>query len=65
MAEDTEQELREMRLHETKDMGCDIMILKVVGGWIYWNKILGEPKSAVAAVFVPEPTSPPPTVINE
>jgi len=61
----SEQELRHMKLHEIKDLGLDFLVLRVIGGWIYWNKRLGEPEIAIVAVFVPEPTSPPTTVTNE
>ena len=47
----TEQELRDMPLHDTKELTGHIKIVKVVGGWIYLNEI---PRlNAVAAVFVP------------
>ncbi|GAI10010.1 unnamed protein product, partial [marine sediment metagenome] len=47
----TEQELRDMPLHDTKELTRHIKIVKVVGGWIYWNEV---PRlNAVAGVFVP------------
>jgi hypothetical protein len=47
----TEQELRDMPLHDTKELNRHIKIVKVVGGWIYWNEV---PRlNAVAGVFVP------------
>lgn len=46
----TEQELRNMKLHRTMKAG-NFVILKVIGGWIYWNERLD--KGAVAGVFVP------------
>lgn len=45
-----EQELRGMRLHKKMEVGS-IVILKVLGGWIYWNE--GLDKGAMAGVFVP------------
>ncbi len=45
-----EQELRSMKLHKTLKVG-NIVILKVMGGWIYWNESLA--KGATAGVFVP------------
>ena len=45
-----ELELRNMKLHKTMKVG-NIVILKVIGGWIYWNECLD--KSAMAGVFVP------------
>ena len=45
-----EQELRNMKLHKTMKVG-NFVILKVIGGWIYWNERLAE--SAMAGVFVP------------
>lgn len=44
-----EQELRNMKLHKTMKVG-KIVILKVIGGWIYWNENLT--KGASAGVFV-------------
>ena len=44
-----EQELRNMKLHKTMKVG-NIVILKVLGGWIYWNECLA--KGAMAGVFV-------------
>jgi len=46
-----EQQLRNMKLHKTMKVG-NIVILKVPGGWIYWNQCLAE-KGAMAGVFVP------------
>jgi len=63
--ETSEQELLHMKLHEIKDLGLDIFVFRVIGGWIYWNKRLGDPEIAIVGVFVPEPTSPPTTVTNE
>ncbi len=54
--ETSEQELRDMKLHEIKDLGLDIFVLRVVSGWIYWNRRLGDPNIAIVGVFVPEPT---------
>ena len=45
-----ELELRNMKLHKTMKVG-NIVILKVLGGWIYWNECLA--KGAMAGVFVP------------
>jgi prepilin signal peptidase PulO-like enzyme (type II secretory pathway) len=45
-----EQELRNMKLHRTMKVG-NFVILRVIGGWIYWNERLA--KGAVAGVFVP------------
>ncbi len=45
-----EQELRNMKLHKTMKVG-NIVILKVLGGWVYWNECLA--KGAMAGVFVP------------
>jgi hypothetical protein len=45
-----EQELRNMKLHKTMKVG-NIVILKVLGGWIYWNQCLTKETSA--GVFVP------------
>ena len=45
-----ELELRNMKLHKTMKAG-NIVILKVLGGWIYWNQSLD--KGATAGVFVP------------
>ena len=45
-----EQELRNMKLHKTMKVG-KIVILKVIGGWIYWNERLAH--GAMAGVFVP------------
>ena len=45
-----EKELRSMKLHKTKKVGT-ITILKVPGGWIYWNDC--SAKGALAGVFVP------------
>ena len=45
-----EQELCNMKLHKTMKV-CKIVILKVIGGWIYWNERLAY--DAVAGVFVP------------
>jgi hypothetical protein len=56
----TEQELRDMQLHDTKELDGHIKIVKVVSGWIYWNEI---PRlNAAAGVFVPfeEPRDPKP-----
>ena len=47
-----EQELRNMKLHKTMKVG-NIVILKVLGGWIYWNECLT--KGTMAGVFVPNP----------
>ncbi len=44
-----EQELRNMKLHKTMKVG-NIIILKVMGSWIYWNESLA--KGAMAGVFV-------------
>ena len=59
MAEISEQELKDMKLHEDKPLSGGVRILKVVGGWIYWKKL--EPSQSqsqfltLAGVFVPEP----------
>ncbi|MHA2092585.1 MAG: hypothetical protein ACW98K_17200 [Candidatus Kariarchaeaceae archaeon] len=45
-----ELELRNIKLHKTMKVG-NIVILKVLGGWIYWNECLA--KGAMAGVFVP------------
>jgi len=45
-----EQELLDMKLHKKMKVG-NIVILKVIGGWIYWNECLE--KNAMAGVFVP------------
>lgn len=45
-----ELELRNMKLHKTMKVG-NIVILKVIGGWIYWNESLGA--NGMAGVFVP------------
>jgi hypothetical protein len=45
-----EVELRNMKLHMTMKIG-NITILKVLGGWIYWNQSIA--KGAAAGVFVP------------
>ena len=45
-----ELELRNMKLHKKMKVG-NIVILKVLGGWIYWNECLA--KGAMAGVFVP------------
>ena len=45
-----ELELRNMKLHKTMKAG-NVVILKVLGGWIYWNEC--PVKGAVAGVFVP------------
>jgi hypothetical protein len=45
-----ELELRNIKLHKTMKVG-NIVILKVLGGWIYWNECLT--KGAMAGVFVP------------
>jgi len=58
----SEQELRNMKLHEDVRLGGGIKIQKVVGGWIYWRhhseKAQGQNgnvsvSGAVAGVFVP------------
>ena len=46
-----EQQLRNMKLHKTMQAG-NIVILKVPGGWIYWNQCPAE-KGAMVGVFVP------------
>jgi len=51
--QETERQLKDMKLHETNDIGDDILITKVIGGWIYWchgASTAGD----VAGVFVPE-----------
>lgn len=45
-----EKVLRSMKLHKTMKVG-NITILKVPGGWIYWNEF--SARGAVAGVFVP------------
>lgn len=45
-----ELELRNMKLHKTMKVGS-IVILKVPGGWIYWNEC--PAKGGMAGVFVP------------
>jgi len=45
-----EQELRNMKLHKTMKVG-NVTILKVIGGWIYWNE--HPAKGGMAGVFVP------------
>ena len=45
-----ELELRNMKLHKTMKVG-NIVILKVLGGWIYWNECLT--RGTMAGVFVP------------
>ncbi len=57
----TEQEMKGMNLHGMERLD-DIIILRVIGGWIYWrtrdNAVTGEEGThiacAVAGVFVPE-----------
>ncbi len=44
-----ELELRNMKLHKTMKVG-NITILKVLGGWIYWNE---GAEGTTAGVFVP------------
>ncbi len=60
MAEEiTEQKLKDMKLHDQINLEDDIymiLIMRVVGGWIYWGDF-GPPQSelkAAAGVFVPE-----------
>lgn len=65
MAEITEQELKDMKLHEEKEIkfvGYDILMMRVVGGWIYWRTKVHDletdkgliPSCAITGVFVPE-----------
>ena len=46
----TAQDLQDMNLHGTKDLGR-VHILRVWAGWIYWSF---ENAKVVTAVFVPE-----------
>lgn len=63
MPEVSEQELRDMNLHDVSDLGPflegSLCITRVVGGWIYWQfhgPTEGIHSSySVAGVFVPEP----------
>lgn len=59
MAEISEQELKDMKLHEDKPLSGGVRILKVVGGWIYWKKLETSQSESIsislAGVFVPEP----------
>lgn len=45
-----ELELRNMKLHETMKAG-NFLVMKVLGGWIYWNRSLDN--GATGGVFVP------------
>lgn len=63
MAEEiSEQELKDMKLNETKCLGDGILMMRVVGGWIYWRTEIDKigtdggvsVSNAVAGVFVPE-----------
>jgi len=60
-----EERLKDMKPHEELLAGVGIRMLRVVGGWIYWNTIYTETKLedggilrtpiALTGVFVPEP----------
>ena len=50
----TERKLLDMKLHDDTAFNTStmsIIILKVVGGWIYWR----THDDALAGVFIPEP----------
>lgn len=50
----TEQELKEMKLHETMTEG-NLQVTRVIGGWIYTiGRGIGTVKETIALVFVPE-----------
>ena len=66
MADIYEQDLKDMKLHEEKEIkfvGYDILMMRVVGGWIYWRTKVHDletekgkiPSCSIAGVFVPEP----------
>lgn len=68
MAEITEQELKDMKLHDKIEKVDEIIrgdhiIQKVIGGWIYWRTYRQDLETnegisvscALAGVFVPEP----------
>ena len=51
----TEQELKDMKLHEDIGLGAGIFISRVIGGWIYWRREGSRDTSlGFAGVFVPE-----------
>ena len=73
MAEITEQELKDMKLHEEKEVkfvGYNILMMRVVGGWIYWRTKVHDsapdkgsiPSCAITGVFVPENVSSPASI---
>lgn len=62
--ETTEQELKDMNLHDEMVLDYGILVKRVIGGWIYWkaaqhqseiDKVSTSVSCTLAGVFVPEP----------
>lgn len=56
MPEVSEQELKDMKIHESKDLDNFVTVQRVIGGWVYWKYSRQSSSNAIAlaGVFVPE-----------